>query len=199
MTDQSSAIKTDDLTRILNTLNDSDSMELDSAMQAVYSELSSIAKGYLARERRNHTLRTGALVNEAFIRVASQEQISFRNRAHFYAISARIMRQVLVDHAREHRSQKRGGNVERLFLEDIDQIADGRAVELLQLDESLRALAQFDQRKSQMVELRFFGGMTIEETAEILGFSPATLKREWVITRAWLRRDLIQRMERAQF
>jgi RNA polymerase sigma factor (TIGR02999 family) len=158
-------------------------------MELVYNELRRLAAGYLRGERRNHTLQPTALVNEAFLCLRNQEGVRFENRAHFLAIAATTMRRLLVDHARARGARKRWGGLRRVTLHSA-VLASREGVEILDLDNALAKLAAFDALGSRVVELRFFGGLTIEEAAEILGTSPATVKRSWTLTRAWLYREL---------
>jgi RNA polymerase sigma-70 factor, ECF subfamily len=158
----------------------------DQLFEAVYEELRKLASGYMRRERMDHTLQTTALVNEAYLRLAGGRESTPENRLHFFAVAAKVMRQVLVDHARARASGKRGGGVERIPIDDAVVAADERSGGLVALDEVLRELAEIDPRKSQVIELRFFGGMTIDETAEFLGVSANTVTRDWELARAWL-------------
>jgi RNA polymerase sigma factor (TIGR02999 family) len=162
---------------------------LDELMPLVYKELRRLAARYLRSERRNHTLQPTALVNEAYLCLAAQDGLRFLNRAHFLAIAANTMRRVLVDHARERGALKRGGDRRQVTLRSSIRI-DDRDVDLLALDEALTRLAVFDAMGSRVVELRFFGGLTLSETAEALKISPATVKRLWTSARAWLFREL---------
>jgi RNA polymerase sigma factor (TIGR02999 family) len=158
---------------------------------AIYDELHRLAQNALRREgsERSHTLQTTALVHEAWLRLADQKRVEWQNRAHFCAIAARMMRRVLVDYARARNAEKRGGGAHAITLEDA--CADvSSAVDLTALDDALRALESMDPGQARLVELRYFAGLTIDETAEALGVSPATVKREWAIARAWLRREL---------
>ena len=162
---------------------------LERLIPIVYAELREIADRYLRRERGGHTLQPTALVHEAWIRLADQNA-PFQNRAHFFGVAAEIMRRLLVDHARRKQAEKRGGAAETIRLEDGMDFPESRDLDLVALDDALRALAQFDERQSRIVELRFFAGLDIDETAEALGISPATVKREWRVARAWLLREL---------
>ena len=162
---------------------------LDEVMPLVYRELRRLAARYLRSERANHTLQPTALVNEAYLCLARQDEIRFQNRAHFLAIAANTMRRVLVDHARERGAAKRGGDRQKVTLHSWIRI-DDRDVDILALDEALGRLATFDATGCSVVELRFFGGLTIEETAEALKVSPATVKRQWAAAKAWLYREL---------
>jgi RNA polymerase sigma factor (TIGR02999 family) len=166
-----------------------DQAALDQLVPLVYDELRRLAQHYLRRERPGHTLQTSALVNEAFLRLIDQ-QVSWQNRAHFFGVSARLMRRVLVDYARERRTEKRGGEQMRLELDEALDIAEARDADLIALDDALNSLAEIDPQQSRVVELRYFGGLTIAETAEALGISTATVEREWNMARAWLRREL---------
>jgi RNA polymerase sigma-70 factor, ECF subfamily len=164
---------------------------LDQLLPTIYDELRKLARSQLGRERPGHTLQTTALVHEAFVRLVDARQIRWDSRAHFFGITARLMRQILVDHARTRGAVKRGGGVENVPLDEALDLAT-RAVrgDLLALDEALQRLETIDQRQSRIVELRFFGGLTVEETSAVLDLSPATVKREWTLARAWLWRAL---------
>jgi len=156
----------------------------------VYAELRRLAAHYLSGERCDHTLQPTALVHEAFLRMASGGQPEWQNRAHFIAISARLMRQILVDHARHHRTLKRGGSREIVPLEDTLVFVQEKSAELLALDQALDRLAQQDERQSQIVEMKFFGGLSIEDIAEVLKLSPRTVRRDWTVARAWLHKEI---------
>lgn len=158
-------------------------------MPLVYEELRRLADSYLRRERRNHTLQPTALVHEAFIRLTGQE-LHLENRAHFFGVAAQVMRCILVDHARARATAKRGGGAQRLALEEAVDAPAPREVDLIALDDALTSLARFDPRQARIVELRYFGGLTIEEVAQVTGVSPATVKREWNLARAWLHREI---------
>ena len=159
-------------------------------MSLVYGELRRLAKHHMRRERAGHTLQTTALVHEAYLRLVDASQVKLENRRHFFAAASRSMRQVLVDLARERGSQKRGGAAERVSLDEAMVVGEQRDEGLLALDEALEALAEFDARKSQMVELRFFGGLSVEETAEALDVSVETIHRDWRLAKSWLLRKL---------
>lgn len=161
-------------------------------MPLVYDELRRLASAYMRRERPDHTLQATALVHEAYLRLVDQTQIDWRGRAHFFSIAARLMRQILVDHARERNAAKRGGGMTRLALDDAVSFARDSEIDLIALDDALKTLASFDQQQSQIVELRFFGGLTIEETSEVLDVSPSAVKREWGLAKAWLRREIVR-------
>ena len=164
---------------------------LDDLMPLVYEDLRRVAAGYMRREALDHALQPTALVHEAYVRLIDQRQVKWRNRAHFFGMAAAMMRRILVDHARRRRAEKRGGGLELVTLMD-EQVGSGGVTEIdvLALHESLERLAAFDPQQERVVELRFFGGLTIEETAEVIGISPATVVREWTIGKAWLRADL---------
>jgi RNA polymerase sigma factor (TIGR02999 family) len=159
-------------------------------MRAVYADLRRVARNRLRAERLNHSLAPTALVHEAYVRLVDLRQVPWQNRAHFFAIAARVMRQVLVDHARAHEAAKRGGGDWKVTLAEARGVTQPRAVDLLDLDVALDRLAAIDGRLADLVVLRFFGGLTIEETAESLDVSPATVKRDWMRARAWLFREL---------
>jgi RNA polymerase sigma factor (TIGR02999 family) len=149
-----------------------------------------LAHRRLGRERAGHTLQTTALVNEAWLRLIDQKQMQWQNRAHFFAVAARMMRRILVDYARARNFEKRGGGAVQVTLDEALVVENERSADVVALDEALDALAKFDERKSRMVELRFFGGLSIEETAEVLGVSPGTVMRDWTLAKAWLHREL---------
>lgn len=180
----------DGITRLLKAWNESDRRALDALMPSVYAELHDLAQATLRRERRNHSLQATALVNEAYLRLVDQRQVDWRNRAHFFGAAANIMRRILVDHARRRRADKRGGWATMVTLDEALDAAQGRDIDVLALDDALDQLATVDPKQSQLVELRFFGGLNITEAAEVMRLSPATLKREWRTARMWLRREL---------
>jgi len=159
-------------------------------MSVVYEELHRLARRYMQRESPGHTLQTSALVNEAFIRLVDQRNVHWQNRAHFYGIAAQMMRRILVDYARGRNYAKRGGGVHAITLDDGLVVSAERSAEVVAVHEALEELAKFDVRKGQIVELRFFGGLSIEETAEVLGVSPGTVMRDWTLSKAWLRRQM---------
>jgi RNA polymerase sigma factor (TIGR02999 family) len=163
----------------------------------VYDELSRLARRYLRRERPNHTLQSAALVNEAYLRLIRQEQPKWQNRAHFFGVAAQLMRHILVDHARNRAAAKRGAGAPRLTLDPDIALPQERDVDLIALDDALNQLAALDPQQSRLVELRFFGGLSIEETSVVLGVSPATVKREWATARAWLQREMRNKETRA--
>jgi len=162
----------------------------EALIPVVYDELRRLARRHLRHERADHTLQSAALVNEAYLRLARQEPPQWQNRAHFFGVAAQMMRHILVDHARNRLAAKRGGGAPRLTLE-VDVALEQRAdVDLIALDAALEKLAALDSQQSRLIELRFFGGLSIEETAVVMGISPATVKREWMTARAWLRREM---------
>lgn len=162
----------------------------DELIPFVYDELRRLARRHLWNERPNHTLQSAALVNEAYLRLARQKAPQWQNRAHFFGVAAQLMRNILVDHARNRLAAKRGAGTPRLALDSAAATPQKPGIDLVALDDALTKLAGLDARQSRLVELRFFGGLSIEETAVVLGVSPATVKREWVTARAWLRREL---------
>lgn len=159
-------------------------------MPIVYDELRRLASHYLRQERRDHTLQSTALVNEAYLRLAGQNPPEWQNRAHFFGIAARVMRQILVEYARGRGAAKRGGGAAKITLDSSIALPQQINVDVVALDKALSELSQLDEQQSRIVELRFFGGLTIEDTSEVLGVSPATVKREWVTARAWLYRAM---------
>ncbi len=159
-------------------------------MPLVYAELRQLADRYMSHERINHTLQPTALVNEAYLRLIDQTRVNWQNRAHFFGIAAQLMRRILLDHARAHNAGKRGGVAKRLSLDEAAILPEERASDLIALDEALEELAKLDERKSRIVELRFFGGLGVDETAEVLGIHRATVLRDWAVAKAWLHREL---------
>jgi RNA polymerase sigma factor (TIGR02999 family) len=171
-----------------------DQAALEELMPLVYGELRRLASAYLRRERANHTLQSTALVNEAFLRLVNQQDVQWHNRAHFYAIAAQMIRRILVDYARAQHAEKRGAGAVKLELDEAIAVAPQAGdVDLLGLNDALEQLARLDQRQSRIVELRFFAGLSIEETAEVMHLSPASIKREWQTARAWLFREMSAR------
>ncbi len=166
-----------------------DRTALDQLAPIVYDELRRLARHYLRGERADHTLQATALVNEAYLRLVDYKRMRWENRAHFFAVSAQLMRRILVDHARR-RNQKRGAGVEHVPLEDTAVLGPGRGHDLVALDDAMEVLARFDSRKARVVELRFFGGLSVEETAEVVKVSPNTVMRDWSTARAWLLREI---------
>jgi RNA polymerase sigma factor (TIGR02999 family) len=178
------------ITQLLVRWHDGDQAALEELLPLVYREMRRLAGYYLRHERPDHTLQPTALVHEAYLRLVGEKEIDWQNRAHFFGIAAVRMRQILVEHARSRRAAKRGGGEYRLSLSEANRVAEKRDVDLLALDDALRRLEELDPQKSRIVELRYFGGLTIEETAEALRISPATVKRDWRLARAWLRSEI---------
>ena len=178
------------VTALLRAWSDGDDGALARLTPLVETELRRLARGYMGRERRGHTLQPTALVNEAFLRLTDARQVRWQDRAHFLGISARLMRRVLVDHARARGFRKRGGGAQRVTLEEGLIASPEPALDLVALDRALEALAASDIRKSRVIELRFFGGLSVEETAEVLHVSPQTIKRDWRLAKLWLLREL---------
>jgi len=178
------------LTQLLVAWSDGDRAALDELFPLVYDELRQLARRRMRRERQGHTLRTTALVNDAYLRLVDQRQVRWQNRAHFFAIAAQMMRRILVDHARARNYEKRGGGAAHVPLEEAAVLAEGKAAEILALDEALVALAEIDARRARVVELRYFGGLSNEEIAEVLKISPNTVTRDWNMARAWLYQEL---------
>lgn len=179
-----------DITTLLKAWSAGDQAALDDLMPALYSEIRKLAASYLRRERPDHTLQPTALVNEAYLKLIDQRVVEWQNRAHFFGVAAQIMRRILVDHARAQKADKRGSGNRPLVLDEALEVAGGRSMDFVALDDALKTLAELDPRQAQIVELRYFGGLSIEETAEVTKLSPATIKREWASARAWLRREL---------
>jgi RNA polymerase sigma factor (TIGR02999 family) len=180
-----------EVSRLLAAWSDGDRGALDELIPLVYSELRRLAHLYSGRESPGITLQTSALVNEAYLRLRDQANPRWQNRAHFFAICAQLMRQILVDHARRRRSLKRGGREQQVALNETMIVSEERAADVVALDEALKNLAKFDDRQSRIVELRFFGGLSIEEAAEVLEVSPGTVMRDWTMAKAWLRREIL--------
>jgi RNA polymerase sigma factor (TIGR02999 family) len=175
-----------EVTRLLVQLTDGDNAALGDLLPLVYAELRRLAANYLRRERQGHTLQPTALVHEAYLRMIDQTQVRWQNRAHFFGVAAQMMRRILVDHARAQQAEKRGGDVQKFSLDENIDVSGERASDLVALDEALARLAEIDPQKSRVVELRFFGGLSVEETAEVLGVSAPTVKRQWRMAKAWL-------------
>jgi RNA polymerase sigma-70 factor (ECF subfamily) len=179
------------VTQLLVDWSKGDQAALDRLMPLAYSELRRLAGNYLRRERQGHTLQPTALVNEAYLKLIDQKNAKWQSRAQFYGVAAQLMRRILVDHARQHRAAKRGGSdQQRLSITSAGQLAQKPELDLLALNEALEELATIDPQQSRIVELKFFGGLSIEETAEVMGIGHATVERDWKMARAWLRRKL---------
>jgi len=179
-----------EVTQLLIDWSHGDKAALERLIPLVHAELRKLARHYMGRENPGHTLQTSALINEAYIRLVDQQNVPWQNRGHFLAVSAQVMRHILIDHARSHAYAKRGGGARKVPLDEAMALNDQRANELLALDDALNSLAVMDARKSQIIELRFFGGLTIEETGEAMKISPMTVTREFRSAKAWLRREM---------
>ena len=178
------------IARLLLDWRNGNSEALDRLMPLVYEELRRMANNYMRNERQRHTLQTSALVNEAYLRLVDHENIAWQNRAYFFGVAAQAMRRILVDHARTRNYQKRGGGAQQVSLDEAATLAEDRAAELIALDEALQELAKMDERKSRVVELRYFGGLSMQETAEALGISIPTVTRDCTTAQAWLLREM---------
>jgi RNA polymerase sigma factor (TIGR02999 family) len=180
----------EEITQLLAAWGNGDRQALNRLIPFVERELRRLARHYMMRERPDHTLQTTALINEAFLRLAGQTQVRWQNREHFYGIAAQLMRRILLDHAKGQRRVKRWGSEHKISLSDVVVMDKRKSAELIALDEALSRLALIDERKSQVVELRYFGGLSVEETAAALGTSAVTVMRDWSVAKAWLRREL---------
>lgn len=180
----------EEITRALAELADGDRDAMDRLLPIVYENLRVLAQRELRRERQDHTLGATALVHEAYLKLAQLDRISWEGRAHFFGAAAQAMRRILISYARMKKAEKRGSGAEHVPLEDVVVVARDRPADLLALDDALERLAELDDRQARVVECRFFAGMGVEETAEVLGISPATVKRDWTLARAWLNREL---------
>lgn len=180
-----------DLTGLLKQLSDGDKNVVNEIFPLIYAELKRMAGNYLRKERESHTLQPTALVHEAYLKLVDHTRMNWQNRAHFLGMAATMMRQILIDHARKHRAEKRGGAAENMQLEEsIVIVTDERSMDLIMLDEALKSLEKFDKFKSRLVELRYFGGLSVEETAEVLEVSEITVKRHWRLAKAWLAEEM---------
>jgi len=187
-----------EITRLLVAWSDGDQTALEELAPLVQSELHRLAHHYMGRERAGHTLQTSALVNEAYIRLIDWKNVRWQNRAHFFAVSAQLMRRILVDFARDRQYLKRGAGALRVSLAEVNEFSGERDADLVALDEALKALAEVDQRKGQVVELRFFGGLSVKEVAEVLKVSEETVMRDWRLAKVWLLRELGQEADREE-
>lgn len=181
------------ITALLVRWREGDRAAFDEMMPLVYKELRRLAHNYMRRQRQDHTLQTSALINEAYLRLIDHKNMRWQNRAHFVAVAAQAMRRILVDHARARGYDKRGGGAQKMALDEEAIVAKAKSAELIALDDALADLAAVDPRKDRIVELRYFGGLSVEETAEVLGVSPVTVMREWRAAKLWLRRALSKR------
>ncbi|HZN01290.1 MAG TPA: sigma-70 family RNA polymerase sigma factor [Pyrinomonadaceae bacterium] len=179
-----------EITQLLAEWSDGNQSALDELYPLVYEELHRLARRYMSRERKGHTLQTTALINEAYVRLVDQRNVHWANRSHFFAISAQIMRRILIDHARRHAYAKRGGGAQQVSLEAVAIVANEKSAEILRLDEALTTLAKMDPRRCHVVELRYFGGLSNEEIAGVLNVSENTVTRDWNLARAWLHQQL---------
>lgn len=179
-----------EISALLIDWSNGDKAALDKLLPLVERELHRLAHNYMKKEKADHTLQTSALVNEAYLKLVDQRHTRWQNRAHFFGIAAKIMRRILLNHARDKHRKKRGGAAVQVSLSDVAIVSNEKSAELLALDEALQRLAEFDDRKSQVVELRYFGGLSVEETAEVLKVSPTTVMRDWNMAKAWLAREL---------
>jgi RNA polymerase sigma factor (TIGR02999 family) len=180
----------DQISTLLRAWSKGDQSALEVLTPIVYNELHGLARRYMNRERPGHSLQTSALVNEAYLRLVAYRRMQWQDRAHFFAVAAQLMRRILVEYARRH-NLKRGGSVQHVSVEEIAIVGDDHDTDLVALDDAMNTLARMDARKAQVVEMRFFGGLSVEETAEVLKVSPVTVKREWRAAKAWLHRELI--------
>ena len=180
----------DDITQLLQAWGDGNQAALDRLMPLVYAQLRQAAHRYMARERRGHTLQTTALVNEVYVRLAKAREMRWQDRVHFFALSAQMMRRILTDHARARQYAKRGGGAQVVSLDEAPEVSPKPRADLVALDDALKRLAAVDERKSRVVELRYFGGLSVEETSEVLKVSPETVMRDWKLAKAWLLREL---------
>ena len=178
------------ITQLLAEWSDGNQAALDELYPLVYEELHRLARRYMSRERKGHTLQTTALINEAYVRLVDQRNVHWANRSHFFAISAQIMRRILIDHARRHAYAKRGGGAQQVSLEEVAMVAREAGSDLIKLDEALKILAKMDPRRCHVVELRYFGGLSNEEIAGVLKVSENTVTRDWNLARAWLYQQL---------
>ncbi len=183
----------EEMSQLLRDWSDGDQSALDKVMPVVYQELRRLAHHYMRNERADHTLQTTALVNEAYMRLADYKKMRWQSRAHFFAVAAQVMRRILVENARSRNYAKRGGGAQKVELDEAALVSAGRSAEVIAVDEALIELESWDARKGRIVELRFFGGLSIEETAEVLKVSPTTVQREWRSAKAWLHRAISQR------
>jgi RNA polymerase sigma factor (TIGR02999 family) len=175
-----------EITQLLMSWSEGDKTALDQLVALVYPELRRLAKRHMARENLANTFQTSALINEAYLKLVDQQNVKWQNRAHFFALTAQVMRHILVDHARTRDCARRGGGVRKLPLDEAAALTEQRAAQLIALDDALSQLALLDVRKSQIIELRFFAGLSLEETSEVMNISPSTVQREWRAAKAWL-------------
>ena len=179
-----------EITQLLLNWSKGDQAALDQLIPLVYPELRKLARRYMGRESPEHTLQTSALINEAYLRLVDQQAVEWNDRAHFFAVAAQVMRHILIDHARSHLYGKRGAGAQHVPLDEVAVVSQERAAELVSLDDALTSLAKIDERKGKIIELRFFGGLSVDETAEVMNVSPVTVMREWRAAKAWLHREV---------
>ena len=178
------------ITQLLIDWSDGDKSALDRLVPIVFAELRRLARHFMSGENAGHTLQTTALVNEAYLRLSDQRKVRWQNRAHFFAISGKLMRRILLDHARRHARRKRGGGAHKVQLDEVAVISEERSAELIALDDALASLEKIDPRRAQVVELRYFGGLSVAETAEVLKIAPNTVVRDWNLAKVWLYREM---------
>jgi RNA polymerase sigma factor (TIGR02999 family) len=181
-----------EVTQLLRAWSEGDKSALEELYQIVYDELRRLAHRYMSRENAGHTLQTTALVNEAYLRLAEVKDMNWQDRAHFFAVSANVMRRILIDEARARRAERRGGDNLTIALDEALDVEKGEDLDLIALDLALQSLAKINQRQSQVIELRYFGGLTVEETAEVLKVSADTVMRDWRFAKAWLKREMVR-------
>ncbi len=179
-----------EITQLLVNWSNGEEDALENLMPVVYEELHQLAENYMRRENKDHTLQATALVNEAYMRLIDQKRVDWKNRSHFFGIAGQIMRRILVDYARRKLAEKRGGNTKTVSLDDAIVLGKGQSSEILALDEALKKLSEIDPRRGKVVELRYFGGLTVDETAEVMGTSRNTVVRDWNFAKAWLYRQI---------
>jgi RNA polymerase sigma factor (TIGR02999 family) len=182
-----------EVTQLLIDWSNGDQNAFERLLPLVYGELRRLAGRHLARERRDHTLQSTAVVHEAYLRLIDQNRVQWKNRAQFFGVASQMIRRILVDHARSHQAAKRGAGAVKLSLDEAIAVPGGKDLDLVALDDALKSLTEMDEQQARIVELRFFGGLSIEETAEVLAVSPATVKRDWAMAKAWLYRELMRR------
>lgn len=182
-----------EVTFLLSAMSQGDSEAASLLMPLIYAELRRLAGGYMRRERPDHTLQATALLHEAYLKLVEQRAVNWQSRAHFFGIAAQLMRRILIDHARAHLRQKRGGEQQKVSLDEAVVFSEDKSEELMAVDQALDRLAQLDPRQARVVEMRFFAGLSVEEIAAVLGVSPKTVKRDWSVARAWLYADLKER------
>lgn len=180
----------EEVTVLLDRLSKGDETAPDELLPLVYDDMRRLARAYFSNERSDHTLQPTALVHEAYIRLVNWENVDWQNRAHFFAVAAQVMRKILIDHARRKNAQKRSGAAQKILLDEAISFSNEKELDLIKLDEALQALKTLDERQARIVELRFFGGLSIPETAYILKTSETTVKREWTFAKAWFQREL---------